>query len=404
MPLKVIVSGAGIAGLALAHWLARIGATTILVERAPHFEALGHYISLKGNGVEMVRRMGILDACQSRAAPIEEVYFYTATRRLLRRECTAALAKALGGYILFRRADLQAALYDLVRERTDIRFGTQVEGVCATAGGVEVHLSDGTVERGDILVGADGLHSNVRGLVFGKGFERPLGGYYIAISQVLRHGLPAVVHSYLSTGRMVNLFPVSPECVSAVVYVGPSVSPPPHKDAMAMRDYLLATCAGFPEEVQRVLGSMTANDFVFSDAIAQVDMPRITDGRCALIGDAAHCPTFLSGMGSSLALQDAHILAGCLARNPGDLPTSLARYEEVMMPIARRYKTSAISAHRAFLGANPLKARLRDIILRYAPDHILERGVRRFFDAERPLADIPTSAAESDDVFLQIPF
>src|SRR6059058_2620546 len=125
MPLKVIISGAGIAGLALAHWLVRIGVTTIVVERAPRFEALGHYISLKGNGVEMVRRMGILDACESRAAPIEEVYFYTATRRLLRRERTAALAKALGGYILFRRGDLQAALYELVRERTNIRFGTQ---------------------------------------------------------------------------------------------------------------------------------------------------------------------------------------------------------------------------------------------------------------------------------------
>jgi len=176
MSLKVIISGAGIAGLALSHWLGRIGATTILVERAPRFEALGHYISLKGNGVEMVRRMGILEACQARAAPIEEVYFYTTTRQLLRRERTAALAKALGGYILFRRADLQAALYELVRERSDIRFGTQVEEVAATTSGVEVRLSDGSIERADLLVGADGIHSNVRSLVFGKDSERPLRG------------------------------------------------------------------------------------------------------------------------------------------------------------------------------------------------------------------------------------
>src|SRR5258705_12173833 len=135
MSLKVIVSGAGVAGLALSHWLGRIGSTTILVERAPCFQALGHYISLKGNGVEMVRRMGILDVCQARAAPIEEVYFYTAARRLLRRERTAALAKTLGGYILFRRADLQIALYELVRERADIRFGTQITEVRSTADG-----------------------------------------------------------------------------------------------------------------------------------------------------------------------------------------------------------------------------------------------------------------------------
>jgi 2-polyprenyl-6-methoxyphenol hydroxylase-like FAD-dependent oxidoreductase len=395
MSLKVIVSGAGIAGLALSHWLNRIGAATILVERAPSFQALGHYISLKGNGVEMVRRMGILGACQARAAPIEEVYFYTSTRRLLRSERTAALAKALGGYILFRRADLQAALYELVRERTNIRFGTQVEEVCASAGGVEVRLSDGSVEQGDLLVGADGIHSQVRSLVFGNGFERPLGGQYIAISQMLRHGLPAVVHSYLSIGRMVNLFPVSPDYVSAVVYVGPSVSSPPCKDPVAMRDYLLATCAGFPDEVQRVLGNMRESDFVFSDAIAQVEMPRITDGRCALIGDAAHCPTFLSGMGSSLALQDAHVLAVCLARNPDDLASSLRRYEAIMTPIALRYKNSALTAHRAFLGSSRIKASLRDVILRFVPERLLERGVRRFFDAERPLADLPASEIEA---------
>src|SRR4051794_13464442 len=140
MSLKVIISGAGVGGLALTHWLGRIGATTILVERAPRFQALGHYISLKGNGVEMVRRMGIVDACEARAAPIDEVYFYTKARRLLRSERTAVLAKALGGYILFRRADLQAALYDLVRERADIRFDTQIRQVRPVAAGVEVEF------------------------------------------------------------------------------------------------------------------------------------------------------------------------------------------------------------------------------------------------------------------------
>src|SRR5262245_11808883 len=124
--MKVVVSGAGIAGLAVAYWLDRIGASTVIVERAPRFQALGHYISLKGNGVEMVRRMGILDACQARAAPIEETRMYTMTGRLLRTERTAAMNKMLGGYILFRRADLQAALYDLARDRADIRFGTQI--------------------------------------------------------------------------------------------------------------------------------------------------------------------------------------------------------------------------------------------------------------------------------------
>src|SRR4051812_42107976 len=167
MSLKVIVSGAGVGGLALAHWLGRIGATTILVERAPAFQPLGHYISLKGNGVEMVRRMGILDACESRAAPLDEVCFYTTAKRLLRRERTTVLARTLGGYILFRRADLQAALYGLVNAHTDIRFGTQIAEVRSTECGIEVRLSDGRSEQADLLIGADGIHSHVRGMVFG---------------------------------------------------------------------------------------------------------------------------------------------------------------------------------------------------------------------------------------------
>src|SRR4051812_42959202 len=151
MSFTVIVSGAGVAGLALSHWLGRIGASTIVVDRTPRFQALGHYISLKGNGVEMVRRMGIRGACEARAAPIEEVHFYTAAGRPLRTERTAALAKALGGYILFRRADLQAALFDLVQEHTEIRFGTQIVEVRNVGTGVEVRLSDGRIEHGDLL-------------------------------------------------------------------------------------------------------------------------------------------------------------------------------------------------------------------------------------------------------------
>ena len=114
-----------------------MGASTVIVERQARFQALGHYISLKGNGVEMVRRMGIFDDCESRAAPLEETRMYTASGRFLRSERTTALAKTLGGYILFRRADVQAALYDLVRERTDIRFGLQVSDARLAADGAE---------------------------------------------------------------------------------------------------------------------------------------------------------------------------------------------------------------------------------------------------------------------------
>jgi 2-polyprenyl-6-methoxyphenol hydroxylase-like FAD-dependent oxidoreductase len=392
MRMKVIVSGAGIAGLSLAYWLDRLGASTLVVERAPRFQALGHYISLKGNGVEMVRRMGIYEACEARSAPIEETRFYTMQGRLLRSERTAALNKMLGGYILFRRADLQAALYELARGGAEMRFGTQIAEARRTEDGVEVVLSDGSMERGDLLVGADGIHSNVRGLVFGDGFERPLGGFYIAVTQTLRHGLALATHSYVGVGRMVNLFAVTDDSVSTVVYVNEGAGEPPKHDALAMRDYLLEVSAGFPDHVRDIVGRIGAEDFVFADVIAQVEMPRITAGRCVLVGDAAHCPTFLSGMGSSLALQDAHILAGCLARSPSDAEAACRQYEEVMTPIARRYHNGARSMRGIILSQSRVEASLRNLALQVVPERLLERGVRRFYDAERPLADVPAVA------------
>lgn len=392
--MKVIVSGAGIAGLALAYWLDRIGASTVIVERAPRFQALGHYISLKGNGVEMVRRMGILDACLARAAPIEETRMYTMKDRFLRCERTAAMNTMLGGYILFRRADLQAALYDLAHDRADIRFGTQISDARLVDAGVEVVLSDGRTERADLLVGADGIHSRVRGVVFGEGFQRPLGGYYIAVTQTLRHGLPLATHCYWGAGQMVTLFPVSDDSVSTVVYVDDRAGSPPHHDAIAMRDYLLEVSLGFPDHVRHILGRVDADDFVFADVIAQIEMPRITRGRCALLGDAAHCPTFMSGMGSSLALQDAHVLAGCLSRNPGDISAALLQYEEIVTPIARRYQDNARRIRRLVLDRGHVKAHVRDLFLRVAPERLIVRNLHRFFDAERSLADVQALAAD----------
>jgi len=388
MPLKVIVSGAGIAGLAVAHWLDRVGASTIVIERQPAFHALGHYISLKGNGVEMVRRMGIIDACRERAAPIEETRMYTSSGRFLRSERTTALANTLGGYILLRRADLQAALYELAHERADIRFGVEITEARCDQDGVDVILSDGRIERADLLVGADGIHSRVRNLVFGQGFDRPLGGHYIAVTQALRHSLPLSTHAYMGDGRMVSLFPVASDSVSAVVYVGEGAGQPPRHDTLAMREYLLQTCAGFPDEVRRVFQAINAADFVFTDVIAQIEMPRITNGRCALLGDAAHCPTFLSGMGSSLALQDAHVFAGCLARSRSEVAAALRTYEDTVTPIARRYRKSALTARGAILGRGRARAGLRNLIVRLMPERLLEQGIRRFIDAERPLADI----------------
>lgn len=389
MTLRVMVSGAGTAGLALTHWLHLIGVDVVTFERAAEFAPVGHYISLKGNGVEMVRRMGILEACEERAVTLDELNFYTGRGRFIRRERTAALTRAIGGLIFLRRADLQSALYDLVAGRADIRFGTQIDKVDSRSDGVEVLLSDGTFERADVLVGADGIHSHTRGLLFGDGFEKPLGGYYIATTQHLPHDLRPVTHTYLGTGVMVTVYPISPDVLSLVIYTGDGAGTPPLGDNLAVRDYLLSICSDFPPTIREVLGRISTSDFVFGDIIAQVVMPSVVRGRCALVGDAAHSPTFLSGMGSSLALQDAYVLAASLARGSADLSAALASYEQTVAPIAQKYRESARGAHATLLAGGSIRSHLRNLVLGLIPNRVLEHGARRFIEAERPLAEMP---------------
>src|SRR4051812_5771889 len=179
---KIMISGGGIAGLALGFWLERYGFEPIIIDRAHRFEALGHYIALKGNGVDVIRQMGLEAACREREAPFGRAVMLTSHGAELRRSGRSDIDQSLGGYIFFRRSDLHAALFEAVRGRFEVRYATELAKVTAAGDAVEIELSTGGGEAVDLLVGADGIHSRTRRLVFGDDFERPLGGHYVGMT------------------------------------------------------------------------------------------------------------------------------------------------------------------------------------------------------------------------------
>src|SRR4030095_10502859 len=191
MKKRALISGGGIAGLSLGYWLGKIGIEPIIIERAAHFEALGHYIALKGNGVDMIRKMELESACRAREVNFERALTMTAAGKLLRKGSRAEFDANLGGYILFRRADLQAVLFETVREKVEIRYDTELIAINDLGKQVEVELSTGKSETFDFVFGADGIHSHTRHLVFGDDFIQPLGGMYIALTVDFAHGLSA---------------------------------------------------------------------------------------------------------------------------------------------------------------------------------------------------------------------
>ena len=382
MTLKIAISGGGVAGLSAAWWLSRSGADVTVLERAPDYAPLGHYISIKAHGVALIRHMGLLEQCRSREVRTQTMRMYNQAGKLLREIPSEALSAAVDGYLLFRRADLHASLYEAVTGSCDLRFSTQLRAVRQTHTHVEVEIESGT-ERFDLLLGTDGIHSLTRRLVFGEAFLRPMGGRYLALTVDCQHGLSLdALQMWWGRGQTVTLIPNSVDRISAIVYHGDGGVEPRGTTNADYRAFFDEGYAQFPDPVRRILGALDEHGYVFTDSIAQVDMPTIVKGRIALIGDAAHCPTFMSGMGSSLALQGARELAHALESEP-DVPAALGRYEKAITPIANRYKASANTMKRLLLSRSRLLEAVRNAATAAVPNWALDRQAKAFLHVKK---------------------
>jgi 2-polyprenyl-6-methoxyphenol hydroxylase-like FAD-dependent oxidoreductase len=190
------------------------------------------------------------------------------------------------------------------------------------------------------------------------------------------------VYTYFGRGQVVMLTRTSERQVSAIVYHGDGGAPLTARDTRAVKRLLLDAYADFPPEVGAVFNDINEQTFVFADTIAQVKMPSITKGRVALVGDAAHCPTFMSGMGSALALQGAQKLAQYLAENRDNPAQGLAAYEAAITPVASSYQASALQMRPNLLDRRRWVAIARNVALRLTPQWLMDRRVRQFYHAE----------------------
>ncbi len=383
MKTRVLISGGGIAGLAAAFWLEREGAQVTVLEKAGSYAPLGHYIALKSHGVALIRQMGLLEACRQREVHTLLLRVLSATGKLLRENPSEELAAAVDGYLLCRRADLHAALYEAVKGRCDLRFGSLLGAVRELPDRIEADLSSGT-QTFDLLIGADGIHSQTRSSLFGTGFLTPMGGSYFALTVDCQHGQPTdVMQMFMGCGQHVAMIPNTDERMSLIVYHSDGGIEPTGKTAADYLQFFSASYGNFAPPVRTVLGAVTERTYVFSDTISMVQMPSIVRSRVALVGDAAHCPTFMSGMGSSLALQGARALARCLATH-ADVSAALLQYERVIAPIALGYQKSAKTMRPVLLSRSRAFETVRNLITGAMPAWLLNREARSLYRADSP--------------------
>ncbi|MGI5284352.1 FAD-dependent monooxygenase [Nonomuraea polychroma] len=354
--MKVLISGASVGGPVLAYWLRRNGAEVTVVERAPAPRKGGQAIDIRGAALTVAARMGILEQARALRTTMQGMSMVDGDGNELMRSTEGTLS---GGD--FDSPDIEIMRDDLTALVTaaadaDYVYGDSIATLTQDADGVDVTFESGRQERYDYVVGADGLHSNVRRLAFGRE-ERFLEhlGMYVSIFTApnflglehwqtwFREGdVGGAVFSDRDPGVMrVNLgFGAGP-----IAY--------DHRDVEQQKRLIQEHCAGARWEVPKLLEAMWAADDFYFDAMAQVKMERWSTGRVTLIGDAGYCASPLSGQGTSLAMVGAYVLAQELA---ADAAGAFDRYEERMRPFVAQ--NQALAVENPGQGASPESVQL----------------------------------------------
>lgn len=331
---SVLISGASVAGPVLAYWLHRHGFTPTIVERAPALRDGGYAVDFRGEAhLSILRRMGILDDIERARTGMGSMWYVNSAGKPLAK----LPADLFAGDVEILRGDLARILYDATKEHTEYVFGDSITSLTEDADGVTVTFERGTPRRFDLVVGADGLHSTTRRLAFGpeEDYVRHLG-LYCAIFTTANHlGLDHIGHAYRTANRLVAMYSARHNTeAKAVFYFGSPILDLDRRDVARQQAVLAEQFAGNGWQSDRLLRDMRlAPDFYF-DSVGQVRMDAWTRGRVALVGDAAYCPSSLSGMGSGLALVGAYVLAGELAAAHGDHRVAFAAYEREMRAYA----------------------------------------------------------------------
>jgi 2-polyprenyl-6-methoxyphenol hydroxylase-like FAD-dependent oxidoreductase len=372
----VLISGASIAGPALAYWLRRYGFEPTVVERAPAPRDGGQAIDVRGSAREVAARMGILDEVRRAHTGVRGMAFVDAAGHR-----TASMGADLlgdsGGPIAeleILRGDLVRILHATTRD-VEYRFDDTITAMTSTDAGVDVAFARGPSRRFDLVVGADGLHSTVRALAFGPeaDFTHDLGCYVAVFTTTthpdlqgfqLMHTIPA------ANGRLGRTAAVSPALGRTGTAMFFFAAPPlahDRRDVASQKRLLAQAFEGDGWDIPRLLAAMPdAPDFYF-DRVSQIRMRAWSKGRVVLVGDAAHCASPLAGNGSSMALVGAYVLAGELAAAPGDHQRAVDGYDRTMRDYVTRCQAFATDGVGSLMPSSRLHVTLRDMSIRMLP-------------------------------------
>lgn len=404
---RVLISGAGIAGPTLAFWLHRFGFQPTVVERAPAPRSGGYAVDIRGTAREVADRMDITAQVRKAHTGARGMAFVDREGKRIATLSTELFGDSGGpvAELAIRRTDLARILYEATRDDVDYLFGDSITEVAQDDDGVHVKFDSGPAQRFDLLIGADGVRSTVRRLVFGpeQNYLRDLGCYLslFTIPTTGNHDGWQLMYTIPGSpgrpGRTAGIYPtLGSGKALAGFFLRSAPLPYDRDDIDEQKRIVVQSFAGDGWKIPGMLAAIwDAPDFFF-DRVVQVEADTWSSRRTALLGDAAYCASPMSGIGTSLALVGAYILAGELATAAGDPQRAYPAYEQKMRGfVTKAHRFARGSGDGDLMPDTRSQLWLRNQTLRvlpYLPQRIVSRGMTEVANTVE-LDDYPVPAS-----------
>lgn len=383
---RVLISGGGIAGLTLAIELKKAGYAPLVIEREPALRSEGYMMDFFGTGWEVAERMGLIKKLRAVKYPIEALDFARADGQEFLHVPVERIRAAFGKYTYLRRSDLERILSDRARDLdVEIRYGAALVSLNDKGTSVAARFEDGKTDEFALVIGADGVHSRVRRLVFGleQDFARPLGLYVAAFHKRGPHRLGKSAKIFEQPDRVALFYPLGRDRMDATFVVRHPVTNVPTDRRLA---FVRERFRGFGGMAEALLNEETGDEPVYFDSATQIVMPEWHRGRVALVGDACGCLTLTAGQGAHMAMAGGYILAQQLSRH-ADHTAAFAAYQAFLKPKVEKKQRDAARFARIFVPTERSRPWLRRLGLRLFFSKLTLKYALKFLGAENVIGE-----------------